>query len=30
MQEGERKFEATGDRRFHNTLWNEIGSGRTS
>ena len=30
MQEGERKVEATGSTRFHNTLWKKIGSDRTS
>ena len=29
MQEGARKFEVIGSTRFHNTLWNEIGSDRT-
>ena len=30
MQEGGQKVEATGYRRFQDTLWNEIGSGCTS
>ena len=30
MQEGERKVEVTGSTRFHNILWNKIGSDRTS
>ena len=30
MQEGGRKDESTGSRRFLNTLWTKIGSGRTS
>ena len=30
MQEGERKVEATGSTRFHNTLWNKIGSNGTT
>ena len=30
MQEGERKVEATGSTRFHNILWNKIGSDRSS
>ena len=30
MQGGGRKIEATGCTRFHNTLWNKIGSDRTS
>ena len=30
MQDGEQKVEATDSTRFHNTLWNKIGSDRTS
>ena len=30
IQEGERKVEATGSTSFYNTLWNKIGSDRTS
>ena len=28
MQEGGRKFEATGSTRYHITLWNKVGSDR--
>ena len=30
MQEGGRKFEATGSTPFHNTMWNKVGSDGTS
>ena len=30
MQEGGQEVEATGSTRFHNALWNNIGSDRTS